>query len=388
MSTKMLNLLSEETFSEKMDTQNALLAAIARQGGEIVPQSWSDVQGIVRLGLASKIFAVGDQLSCQKGGKTLIWDIIGIDHDIPTNKNFKHSLTLQLHNCFASMPLDARGAFYYAEEGLEAGTYNFTVGQHNWVSTEKGKTYQFTLTEPVPAKGQLVLSASYNATIEGTNVRSFAGSDSAERIESAKITEGSEGTSLGTIKDAVNGNLNSCQRALLGSNDYATSAIRQYLNSSAVAGSVWKPQTKFDRPPSWAETTEGFQNEIDADFLAVIGEVDKITAQNTISDGGGSVTSSEKFFLLSRTEAYSGRTNSIYEGTAYPYYSGNSDLSSAGTGKDANRIKYLGKTAQIWWLRSPSAASAGNTQYIMTEGNCGSGGVNYSYGVAPACCIV
>lgn len=89
--------LSDDTFAEKMDTMNQFLAAIATgQGGSLKPTSWSDVQALVRKGLASKVFAVGDQLTCQRGSTTLVWDIIGFDIDTPADKQFTHSMTLQL----------------------------------------------------------------------------------------------------------------------------------------------------------------------------------------------------------------------------------------------------------------------------------------------------
>ena len=383
-----LNLLSEETFAEKLDTQNTLLAALVSQGGGLSVKTPSDIQSIVRLGLASRIFAVGDQITCQRGEATLTWDIIGIDQDTPSNKGLKHSLTLQLHDCIASVQFDAREAFYYAEEGLDAGTYHFTVGQHTWVSGDVGKTYQFTLAQPVPAKGQLVLSAGYNVTINGTNISTYSSSTSSSAIETVQISEGEEGTDLGTMKNSIEGKFNSCQRVLLGNNNYAQSAMRQYLNSDAAAGSVWTPKNNWDRPPSWATSTAGFLNGIDGDFLAVIGEVDKITILNTVSDGGGSVTTSEKIFLLSRSEVYGGNENSINEGAAYSYYADYSDLGAAGTGADTNRIKYRSSSAQYWWLRSPYTGYSSIVRIVYPAGNVSDGSAYSSYGVAPACCII
>ena len=58
-----LNLLSEETFAEKMDN---LIIAIhgqsANSGGHTEIKTWKQVQDIVRAGLAPKVFAIGDQL--------------------------------------------------------------------------------------------------------------------------------------------------------------------------------------------------------------------------------------------------------------------------------------------------------------------------------------
>lgn len=354
----------------------------------IVVESWEDVQKIVRMGLASNTFAIGDQLTCQRGSTTLVWDIIGIDHDTPTDKNFKHSLTLQLHDCLAGVQFDAREALFYIENGLAAGTYNFTVKQHSWVSTDVGKTFQFTLTQPIPAGGQIVLLSTYNVAIAGTTVKTYASSTTTTEIEVATVSEGSEGTSLGDVNNSINGNTNSLQRGLLGNNRYSQSAIKQYLDSDGAAGSFWNPQNIFDRPPSWVASQAGFQKDMDVDFLAVLGEVDKITALNTVSDGGGSETSAEKFFLLSRTEVYGGKEGSISEGNAYPYYSETSDLSAAGTGADTNRIKYRNGAAQYWWLRSPLTSGSYYVRGVNPTGDVGNYGAGYSGGVVPACCII
>ncbi|MBQ1349962.1 MAG: hypothetical protein IIY61_04815, partial [Ruminococcus sp.] len=99
--SNVLNLVSEESFIEQTDKLAVYLAAIAaKDDGALRPTSWAGVQSLVRNGLASKVFAIGDQLTCQRGNDTLVWDIIGIDHDTPADPQFTHSLTLQLHDCF------------------------------------------------------------------------------------------------------------------------------------------------------------------------------------------------------------------------------------------------------------------------------------------------
>ena len=40
------------------------------------PTTWAEVQRIVRAGLASQVFSVGDQLTCKRGTQTLVWDIL------------------------------------------------------------------------------------------------------------------------------------------------------------------------------------------------------------------------------------------------------------------------------------------------------------------------
>ena len=296
-----LNLLSESTYIEKMDMQNALLKAIATQGGggSNVPveiNSWSVVQQMVRLGIAAKVFSIGDQLVCNhETYGTLVWDIIGIDHDTPANSEFKHSLTIQLHDCIGAA------------------------------------TFQFDAAEP-------------------TNPDS--------------------------------------SRKLNGSNNWLESGIRQWLNSDGDADTWWKAKTEYDAPPSYASSTAGFLKGLDAEFLSTVGEVSKITARDKVTDGGDSDTSTEKFFLLSKTEVYGGLNNNIAEGVAYPYYADNSVLSSAGVGADANRIKYRNGAAQNWWLRSPNTSSSSFVRYVNTTGNVSGNYARNGSGVAPACCII
>lgn len=351
-------------------------------------ETWGDLQKIVRAGLADKVLAVGDQLICERAGVELTWDVLGIDIDTPADSQFSHTVTLGLHDCFSELQFDAREALFYCEEGLAAGTYNFTVKQHTWVASDVNKTFQFTLTEAVPAKGQIVLMTTYNVAIAGRTVKTFASASSTTEIETATVTEGSVGTSLGDVNNTIAGGTNSLQRALTGNNNYAQSAIRQYLNSKATAGSVWSPQNVWDRAPTWAASTEGFLNGIDEDFLSVIGEVTKKTALNTVSDGGGSATTTEKVFLLSRSEVYGGNEVTGGEGAAYPYYAEYSDLGSAETGNDSNRIKCRNGTATYWWLRSPYAGSANSVRLVYAPGNISGSNANNSIGVAPACCIV
>ena len=300
--SNVLNLLSESTYIEKMDMQNALLKAIATNGGgggdtPVEVESWAVVQQLVRLGIAAKVFSIGDQLVCNHAtyGK-LTWDIIGIDHDTPVNSEYTHSLTIQLHDCL-------------------------------------GTSFQFDAAEP---------------TNPDTNRQSY------------------------------------------GSNNWSESGIRQWLNSAGNPGTWWEAKTDYDVQPTYATSTAGFMKGLDADFLAAVGEVSKITAKNTVTDGGGSDTTTEKFFLLSLTEIYGGLNNSISEGVVYPYYSDNSALTAAGTGADANRIKYRNGTAQYWWLRSPYPSNSYSVRYVITTGGVSTdySRAHGSHGVAPACCII
>jgi hypothetical protein len=350
--------------------------------------SWYGVRDIVRRGLASRFFQVGDLLVSERDGSQITWQIIGIDQDTPVDTQYTHSLTLCTVDCIDELQFDAKEAMFAFDEGLAAGTYHFTVGAQPWFSDDVGKTVQFTLTSDIPAGGQIVFGNAYNATMIGATVSVYASPTATTASETATLSEGTDGTDLGTLSSATSGAMNSVQRGLLGSNNYNESAIRQYLNSDKAAGSVWTPQTKWDRPPSWAASTAGLLYRMDPEFVSVIGKVKKRTAKNTISDGGGYIDSEEKFFLPSRTEVYAGTNNSVDEGGPYRYFSEFSDLSSAGTGADSNRTKYRNNVAKYWWLRSPNTGGA-SYPFIVSPSGTGSGYVaTSSGGVAPACCIV
>jgi hypothetical protein len=351
--------------------------------------SWASVQQLVRAGLHDKYFAVGDQLVCQKGGSDLTWDIIGFDHDTPADQQLTHSMTLQLHDCLTStMQYDAPEALYYAENGLAAGIYNFTIQDDYDTEHGGGKTYQFTLSNDVPVGGQLTFGWSLNAQAADSKITSYASASSTTPIEQVSVIEGNSGTSLGTT-DGSSTNFNNIYRVRFGSDNYAQSAVRQFLNSDSAEDSVWTPKNIYDRPPTWNADTAGFMSDLDSDFLAVIGAVHKVTCLNTVTDGGGSVTLDDKFFLLSRSEVFGGKeVKSVDEGEPYPYYSDYSDLSAAGADDDSNRIKYISNTAQIWYLRTPVASSTYRPRYVSEVGHIRFLRASNSHGIVPTCNII
>lgn len=383
---------NDEMYNEKMDTRNEILRAWAeKSAGKIVPNSWNHTQELVHAGLHNKVFHIKDKLTCQRSESNLDWDIIGINHDIPSDPQYTHSITLQLHDQFqTAMQFDAPEAFYYCEDGLAAGTYYFTIASTYDPTSNDLSAYQFTLTQDVPAGGQLTFPWS-SGVASAVKVNSFASRTSTTAIEQVSVTEGTDGRNLGnlTIAGDFSNNLNAIHRVRYGSNNYKESAIRQWLNSSAAAGSVWTPQTKWDRPPAWAATTAGFMNGMDADFLAAIGKTHIVVPRNTATDGGGSDEMDDYFFLLSRREVYMGNeVASVIEGEPYPYYSDYSDLSAPSTEADSNRIKYRGGTAQYWWLRTPYSGSGLGVRNVHPTGVLHNYYANTSFGVAPACNII
>ena len=331
--------------------------------------------------------ALGDEVVIHETAANLVWDVLGHDIETPVDSDIQHTMTLGLHDCYTELQFDAREALFYFADGLAAGTYHFLVTAHSWVSTDVNKSFQFTLTQAIPAGGQLVLTGSYNVTLENSTAKTYASATATTEIEAVTLTVGTDGTDLGSVNNSKTTTTNCLQRALLGNNNYAESALRQYINSNKVKATYWTAQNVFDRPPSWNDTADGFLYEIDEDFLAVTQKVKKTLALNTVCDGGGSVQITDRFFLLSRTEVYAGNENSIAEGSIYPWYSKYSDLTTPGTGADTNRIKYRNGAAKYWWLRSPSSSHGYYVRYIYPSGTVSNFSSYYAIGVAPACCI-
>jgi hypothetical protein len=300
-------------------------------------------------------------------------------------------MTLQLHDQFpTALQFDAPEAFYYCETALTAGAYYFTIDSTYDTANNDLSAYQFTLTQDVPAGGQLTFPWG-NTKASVVKVNSFASRTSTTAIEQVSVTEGTDGQNLGnlTIAGDFSNNLNSIQRVRYGSNRYKDSAIRQWLNSASAAGSVWTPQTKWDRPPTWVATVDGFMYGMDADFLSAIGKTHIITVRNTVCDGGGYDEMDDYFFLLSRENVYMGREAiGVNEGAVYPYYRDYSDLSAAGTGNDSNRIKYRNGSAQWWWVRTSSSGNGSDVRNVTATGDLGTGRAYGSSGVAPACNII
>lgn len=170
-----------------------------------------------------------------------------------------------------------------------------------------------------------------------------------------------------------------------GNNRYTHSAIRQWLNSNEATFN-WQSQHSYDaKPTGTLYSGAGFLNRLDPELASVLGAVDKKVALNTVPDGGGQETFSDKVFLLSPKEV--GYTPSemsndgIYTGeSVYPFYDGASN---------ADRIKQLNSSNAIWWLRSPDVSSSYRVRRVLSSGTLTSNRTAYGEnGVSPACVII
>ena len=350
--------------------------------------TWNDVRNAVRLGLGAQLFPPGYEfeVTCPNRNYTVPFVVRGHDTILAKNNKLTHAMILEHkyvygHNgaAYSAVQFDAPEALFYAEEGLTAGTYHFNWNDSNGLSVGD---YQFTLASGIPPHGQITINTS------AQTVTTYASVGATTAIESnVQLSQGTDGTDLGTTGS---GNLNHVHRILGGNNNYAQSAARQLINSAEAAGDVWAPVSKFDRPPSWATSLEGFAHVLDPEFLAVV-ETAAIPCRTSnvfeaaSLDGTQFTTAStytlyDKFFLLSRPEIFGDWDSaSIKDGVQLEYYVGLSNAERIRRDKNGS--------ARSCFLRSPYPGHANIVRALYTGGNLDSNGAYGSNGVAPACII-
>ena len=233
----------------------------------------------------------------------------------------------------------------------------------------------------------------YNTQSTATKISTYESNTATAAIESVSVTEGASGTNLGTA-DGNTPNMNHSHRIRYGSNNYAQSALRQWLNSDAALGAVWTPQTIFDRPPSWHTTTDaaysGFMNGIEEEFLAVVQpavipcRTNSIFEVNSLDGTEFAINQTyeleDKFFLLSRPEIYGSWDSSAYkDGELLEYYEGLTDA-------ERKKFDSFG-SARYVWLRSPYPSNARFERLVHTDGALDGYNASDSLGAAVACII-
>ena len=144
-----------------LNVQNGLLAQMVRNNAVSTEVSWDEVKHIAKSGQADKAFSVGDQLVVKLTDGSNVyddpWDVTGFANVRNKVGDVVPGMFLQQHYTLPfATSFDAREAFYVAgESGLPAGTYNVTLG-YSQGTMVKGKTYQFTLADPLVKGNQLL----------------------------------------------------------------------------------------------------------------------------------------------------------------------------------------------------------------------------------------
>lgn len=368
------------------DQMNVTLENLERIAGALGAkaevESWAGIQRAVKSGNASRLFPIGTQFTVPHsvyGDR--VYDVVAHDYFKSVYDENAHTMTLMCHDQIGAVQFDGAEAFYYAESELPAGTYNVKLDEE--YSSWMPGTYQFTLTKALPVGGQLCINGASNVAMTERYVVSYASRTTTDASETVAITSGNGGTHLGTFGIE----LNNIRRVPYGSNNYKESAVRQFLNSSAKAGSVWTPQTKFDRPPSWVTNLAGFVGGLNSEFLSVIGKVIvPCVANDTYESPDSTVvkeakyTVADRFCLASQTEIFGTISGSTNDGSVlFPYYNG---------ATNADRIKYRNGSATAWRSRTPFTVSSISVQGVSGDGSAGQIIANDNLGCVPVCTIV
>lgn len=370
--------------------------------GMNLPETWEQVILAIKSKLHREMYAVGDKFSN-------IWkdtNNSNKEYDNPLRINhFEDGLELEdgttvngmwLHTVYAHLKgvqFSHQQAFYVSDEGMTAGTYcigfDYTWGDKGYVT--KGDYWNFTLTKDVPAGGKL--AGFYGAPDQPqTNWRVYVYSaDGKTVLETVSaINKGQEGTLLGVMTAYGDENLNGIQQMAYGDNRYATSAIRQYLNSDKPKGEWWTAQTKWDIAPDQLSQIDGYLCGMDPELLAVLQPVKVVTYCNTVTATGQKQVKDityDKVTLISLEQMYI-EPQAAGEGEAHEYY------------------KELNGTAKKfqWWqtyeilktfavenptspqyvrLRSASRGNACNAWYVISSGYVSSSYASSAFRPAP-----
>lgn len=379
--------------------------------------TYSQMRSIIRSGKGAANFTIGDQLLVpwEWGSYDLVlpFDIVhhydGSDDDHPLRTDAAGNTipTMRLMSHYAipqNCVFDEKEAFYVAQSDLAAGTYNFSIVTTTaWggagVSASVGtETYQFTLTSAVAKGSQFMWNGSYSAKPSTLTIYDNMGSTVKQTVS---CTSGSSGTALGSMRQATasDAGFNNPQRACEGSNNYHTSTLKQWLNSTDASFKKVQ-QTIFDRP-SGMDGKAGFMTGFDDEFLEVLAEV--VNKEEVHPFDGSSVIDSESdyFFPLSGHEHYFNNYLSEDEagytadGVPNDYWkniaSANGRTSAwQGWQTYSELVTYDANskaTARYVWLRSAYRAvnRANGVGCVYASGGVYNTGASYGYFSAPAC---
>jgi hypothetical protein len=329
---------------------------------------WLTIRQAVREGLGPFYYPEGYEFITHDSvnNQDITWVVRAHNHHQAADDSLIHTMTLESKYTISDssgasikVPFDAESKIlYYATEELPAGAYYIIR------SGGSSKRY-FTLTKNLPAGGRIEADSS-------TSYSTYSTLESTEALETVTVstTTISGATSLGTRYSGATADRNKINHDKVmtqGSNNYAQSAIRQWLNSSGDAGNWWTRQTPFDGAPEEAITLAGFLKGLPEDFVAAV-QPAIITCISPVSrfltnsldgtefnDEKSPYNVSDKFFLLSLSEITDTEFN---DGTTLNYYKGSSQ-----TDKIKNQKFDLLNVGSPVWSRSPEH----NTQHCYVE---------------------
>lgn len=302
--------------------------------GANLPKTWEQVVLAIKSKLYKEMYAVGDKFSN-------IWkdtNNSNKEYDNPLRINhFENGLELEngttvdgmwLQTVYAHLKgvqFSHQQAFYVSDDGMAADTYciefDYTWGNNGYVT--KGDYWNFTLTKDVPAGGKL--AGCYGAPdTDPKNWKIYVYSaDGKTVLETVStVNKGQAGILLGVMTTFRDDTLNGIQQMAYGDNRYATSAMRQYLNSDKPKGEWWTAQTKWDIAPDQLSQIDGYLCGMDPELLAVLKPVKVVTYCNTVTATGQKQIKDityDKVTLISLEQMYA-NAQIAGEGGTHEYY--------------------------------------------------------------------
>ena len=399
-----------------LERQNLLLTQlITAEGGATPINTLQEIAEIVRRGEAPNVFTVGDQIMVKWNNGTqdyiLPFDIVHFDDVELQDGETVPGMFIQSHFALEGVQFDQNEAFYVVPAGgLAAGTYHFKMGNSWGSNVVADKSYQFTLAESY-AEGDLLQLGTATSEVSGLpdtapanwRVRTYKASGStpaglaASTTEIVALAEGTGGTDLGTLSSSTKygtSGLNNMQRSGYGYNRWSQSAIRQWMNSDAAAGSWFTPQNPYDRKPDQLASLRGMKAGFEQGFLNILKPIKVTTALNTVSDDqiGASENTFDMFFLASLEQEYIAPQASGVEGHYWEYWKRRLGLTNpqpTGQAFPAHiRYAYNAKTsAQNCRLRSAYRGYAYNTWNVNPSGTAYTSSATGASRAVPACVI-
>lgn len=409
-------LLFNETGKEMVQMLKALNAnvgAIAKKQMNI-ESDWSTISDIVNAGNASDVFSIGGMFENIK--YTNVDSTEKKEYAMPWHINAFRNVTLESGDEVPGMILQSEfatlqgvqftniRAFLACPEGLKAGTYHLTIGKDWGNNAKKDKVYQFTLTKDVPKGGRLA-GFKYMPDSAPTGWQVFSYSADGKTIaETVNVAEGSEGVDLGVMnydtRRVIEDNadlglkslkMNSMQETAYGCNRWATSAMRQWLNSESGKGTWWTAQDEFDIAPEQLPTMSGFLAGLSVDMRSQLKRVKVVTAKNTPTESRGTDITYDRVFLPSLEEMYIAK-QSDGEGGYHPYWKMRAGTDSpVPWWKDNDRYKSYAlenqTSAQHVRLRSASVGYCISAWAVYASGSVNSNSSAYAMRALPLVAI-
>lgn len=356
---------------------------------------------VARRGEALDYVGIGDQVivpwfpdNSVALSYNLPFDVVAINLPVIDGygREISNNIWLQSHYALTSMPYSGTSdgnAFYVPAEKMPAGTYYFTV----LTSTgpfSNGESYNFTLTQEVPSKGQLVFTkegtnSSWPSNLSYWRVSSYNSGIESTPIETVTLNTGELGTKIGELKTSgvySSTGMNTINRIRYGYNRYRFSIPRQWCNGIEEDGNWWSPLNSFERLPTSIKTIQGFMAGLPEEFLNVIKPVRITSKLNTVSDIDlGSTETVTDYFFLSSLKQENINVDSIGE-PVWPYWSETSSSARGRYGYDTPTT-----TKKNVWTRSVYPSSEYNQRYITTSGGSSYTSPSVSCGVVPVCVI-